>query len=291
MGDVRDLRHVGAREFWAAFEEVMAGEDGLMTYRYLGTQAEEGPGGWEGRMRIRRDMRNPSGGLLAAPLSIALADVRGIEGDAVSVPAPIMTSVHLLDPGRDVRAVRVRMDSPGHAGRRLSFSGTGVLLDADNQDRVLAVTDGLGVSLAGVPEGAAGGYHYVDPGPGVPDSPDLPPLAEAFGARRLSAGWALPELSGRIASTSGTLHHGPTQVVLEAAAFEHAAGAAGTDQLQIEEWTVMFRAAGRVGPFLAAGTAVGGSLGRYLARMRLTDEGNGGRLIATALGAYRPVSV
>ena len=28
MGDVRDLRHVGAEEFWAAFEEVMAGEDG-----------------------------------------------------------------------------------------------------------------------------------------------------------------------------------------------------------------------------------------------------------------------
>jgi hypothetical protein len=289
MGDVRDLRHVGADEFWSVFEQVMAGEDGLMTYRYLGTQAHPTAAGWESSMRIRRDMRNPAGGLLAAPLSIALADVRGIEGDAVSVPAPVMTSVHLLDPGRDVRAVRVRIDSPGQVGRRLSFSGSGVVVDADDQDRVLAVTDGLGVSLGGVPEGAAGGYRYVDPGPGVPDSPDLPPLAEAFGASRTSGGWALPELSGRIASTSGTLHHGPTQIVLEAAAFEQAAGAAGTDQLQIEEWTVMFRAAGRVGPFIADGTAVGGKLGRYLARMRLTDEGNGGRLIATALGAYRQV--
>jgi hypothetical protein len=287
MGDVRDLRQVGADEFWAAFEAVMAGEDGLMTYRYLGTQAEEGPAGWEGGMRIRRDLRNPAGGLLAAPLSIALADVRGIEGDAVSVPAPVLTSVHLLDPGLDVRAVRVRMDTPGHAGRRLSFSGTGVVVDADHPDRVLAVTDGLGVSLGEVPEGAEGGYLYVDPGPGVPDSPDLPSLAEAFGARHTPAGWELPELSGRLASTSGTLHHGPTQIVLETAALEETARVAGSDQLQIEEWTVTFRAAGRVGPFLAAGAVMGGSLGRYLARMRLTDEGNGGRLIATALAAYR----
>jgi hypothetical protein len=235
-------------------------------------------------------MRNASGGLLAAPLSIALADVRGIEGDAVSVPAPVMASVHLVDPGRDVEAVRVRMDSPGHAGRSLSFSGTGLVVAAGQPERVLAVTDGLGVRLASVPAGAEGGYRYVDPGPGVPDSADLPPLAEAFGGRRTPDGWELPELSGRIASTSGTLHHGPTQIVLEQAALEQAGEAAGTDQLQIEEWMVMFRASGRVGPFRTAGTVVGGRLGRFLARMRLTDEGNGGRLVATGLAAYRKVA-
>ena len=288
MSNVRDLRHAGAGEFWKVFEEVMAGEDGLMTYRYLGTRAERVGGGWEGTMRIRRDMRNPAGGLLAAPLSIALGDVGGIEGDAVSVPAPVMTSVHLLDPGTDVRAVRVRIETPGHAGRTLSFSGSAAVVDADDPDRVLAVTDGLGVRLAGVPASAEGGYRYVDPGPGVPDSPDLPPLAEAFGARRTTSGWELPKLVGRIASTSGSLHHGPTQVVLEAASLALAAEAAGTDELQVEEWTVMYRAAGRVGPFVTSGSVVGGRLGRYLARVRLTDEGSGGRLVATALAAYRP---
>ncbi|HLG68503.1 MAG TPA: hypothetical protein VKV36_11635 [Acidimicrobiales bacterium] len=288
MSDVRDLRHAGAEEFWKAFEEVMAGEDGLMTYRYLGTRAEQVGDAWESTMRIRRDLRNPAGGLLAAPLSIALADLRGVEGDAVSVPAPVMTSVHLVDPGLDVEAVRVRIDRPGHAGRTLSFNGSAVVVDAARPDRLLAVTDGLGVRLASVPAGAEGGYRYVDPGPGVPDSPDLPPLAEAFGARRTASGFELPVLSGRIASTSASLHHGPTQIVLEAAALALAAEAAGTDRLQIEEWTVMYRSAGRVGPFTTTGSVVGGPLGRFLARMELADEGNGGRLVATALAAYRP---
>ena len=31
-------------------------------------------------MAIRRDMRNPAGGLMAAPISIALADAAGVVG-------------------------------------------------------------------------------------------------------------------------------------------------------------------------------------------------------------------
>ena len=41
--------------------------------------------------------RNPSGGIMAAPLSIAMAEGRG---DDVAVPAPVMGSVHILDDAR-----------------------------------------------------------------------------------------------------------------------------------------------------------------------------------------------
>jgi hypothetical protein len=184
-----------------------------------------------------------------------------------------------------VSAVRVRSEDIGHVGRTLSFGPGAVVLDAANPDRLLAITQGMGVEMAAAPPG----YRYVDPGEGVADTPDLPPLHEAFGARRGADGWELPELTQRIGSTSGSLHHGPTQILLEAAASEMAAKAAGTDQLQIEDWTVMYTARGKIGPFVTSGTVTGGNLGRYVAQMRLVDRGNSDRLIATALAVLRPV--
>jgi hypothetical protein len=290
MAKAEELQNASAAEFWRKFEQVMGGPDGLMTYRYLGTHADLASGGREGGMNIRRDMRNPAGGLMAAPLAIVLADMGGVHGDAVSIPAPVMSSVHMVDDGRDVRAVRARAETADHAGRQLSFGGTAVVVDADNPDRILAVTQGMGVRVGDVPHGAEGGYRYVDPGPGMPDSPDLPPLHEAFGARRRGAQWELPELTQQIGSTSGSLHHGPTQIVLEAAALELAAAEVGHDRLQIEDWVVMYTARGKVGPFLTSGTAVAGSLGRCVARMELRDEGNDNRLVATALAVFRPAS-
>jgi hypothetical protein len=148
----------------------------------------------------------------------------------------------------------------------------------------------MSVQLAAAPS-AGGGYRYVDPGPGVPDSPDLPPLHEAFGARKSGADYEIPELTRRLGSTSGSLHHGPSQIVLEAAAMEYAAEQAGTDALQIEDWTVMYSAPGRVGPFRTGGDALGGSLGRTIARVHLVDLGNEGRLVATGLATFRGASV
>ncbi|HVA07263.1 MAG TPA: hypothetical protein VNG12_11040 [Acidimicrobiales bacterium] len=283
MAKADELQNAPAEEFWERFEAVMSGPDGLMTYRYLGTQADPRQEGGDGVMTIRRDMRNAAGGLMAAPLSIALADVNGIRGDAAGVPAPVMSSVHMVDGGLDVGAVRVHCDGAGHAGRTLSFSGTSVVVDAAMPDRVLAVTEGMGVQLASAPPG----YRYVDPGPGVPDSPELPPLHVAFGATRIDGGWKLPELTQQIGSTSGSLHHGPIQIVLEAAAGELVGQKAGTDRLQIEDWTVSYVSRGKLGPFGTSGTVVEGQLGRFVARMRLVDEGNHGRLVATALAVFR----
>ncbi|MEX1008106.1 MAG: hypothetical protein WD271_09725 [Acidimicrobiia bacterium] len=287
---VEDLQHAPVDEFWDRFKSVM-GPDGLMTYRYLGSRSTIGSDGTvEGAMVIRRDMRNAAGGLMASPLSIAIADAAGVTGDAVSVPAPVISSVHVLDPGHDVTEIRVR-SSRIHDGRTMGF-GDAEIRDAARPDRIVAVTRGMGVKLAAAPAG----YEYVDPGPGVPDSPELPPLHEAFGARRRAeGGWALPELDARLGSTSGSLHHGATQVVLEAAAMELAEAAAGTDALQIEDWSVMFVARGTVGPFVTSGDFLGGDvvhdgLDRFACRMTLRDEGNGNRVIASALAVLRPSS-
>jgi hypothetical protein len=283
--DIISLQNVAEGEFWDRFAHVMGSEDGLMTYRYLNCRQD--PESLEGHMDIRRDMRNSVGGLMAAPLSIGMAEGRG---DDVAVPAPVMGSVHIIDDGHDVRSVvSFPMNGPSRSGRTLSFGAGGVIVDADHRDRVLAFTQGMGVVVATAPPG----YEYVPPAPsGVTDSPDLPPLHEAFGARRNDANhWELPPLSQKLASTSGTLHHGATQVVLEHTAVELAAAQAGTDALQIEDWTVMYTAAGRVGPFEARGTTIGSDSGRqrYAAQVQLVDKGLDDRLIAIGVALFRPV--
>ena len=280
------MQNVAEGEFWERFAQVMGSPDGLMTYRYL--NCHQDPVSLEGHMDIRRDMRNPSGGLMAAPISIAMAEGRG---DDDAVPAPVMGSVHILDEGRDVKSlVSYPSDGPRKSGRTLNFAAGGVIVDADNRDRVIAFTQGMGVKVSDVPPG----YQYVPPAPsGITDSPELPPLHEAFGARRNEEGlWELPELSRQSASTSGTLHHGATQVVLERAAFELAAFQACHEDLQIEDWMVMYTAAGRVGPFEASGTVIGTGSGarRYAARAQLVDKGLGGRLITIGTGLFRPVA-
>jgi hypothetical protein len=280
--EVIALQNVREGEFWDQFAEIMGSPDGLMTYRYFGCRQD--PESLEGHMDVRHDMRNPAGGLMAAPLSIAMAEGRG---DDVAVPAPVMTSVHVIDEGRDVRSVvSYPFDGPSRTGRTLSFGAGGVIVDAADRARVIAFTDSLGVSLAATPPG----YEYVPPAPsGVIDSPDLPPLHQVFGARRNERDlWELPALTRQSASTSGTLHHGATQVVLERVAFELAATQTGTDSLQIRDWTVMYTAPGTVGPFEARGAVIGTDphLARCAARVHLVDKGRDDRLIAIGTAVF-----
>lgn len=284
--DVIALQNVDEGDFWEKFAHVMGSPDGLLTYRYLNCRQD--PVSLEGHMDLRRDMRNPSGGLMAAPLSIGMAEGRG---DDTAVPAPVMGSVHVLDDGRDVRSVvSLPMGGPSKSGRTLNFGGGGLIVDADDRDRVIAFTQGMGVKIADAPPG----YEYVPPAPsGIVDGPELPPLHEAFGARRNERGlWELPELDLQHASTSGTLHHGATQVVLEHVAFELAAGHARSEEIQIEDWTVMYTSAGRVGPFEASGTVVGPNARpqRHAAQVQLVDRGMGDRLVAIGTGIFRPAT-
>jgi hypothetical protein len=275
-----DLRQVTSADFWSRFDAMM-GADGLLTYRYLGRRTVALHDVAHDSMRLRRDMRNTAGGLMAAPLAIATAEAGGFT-DIESIPAPVTAALHIVDPGHDVAEVLVRRTFV-HMGRTMGFTQAEVV-DAADPSRILAISHGTGVKLGDAPPG----FQPVETGPEIEDGPSLPPLYEPFGAVRDAAGtWTLPKLMPRIASTSGSLHIGPIHIVLEAAATDLAAQKAGADALQVEDWHVAFVARGTDGPFVVEGTAVTGSLGRIACRMALRDMGRDGRVVATAVAMFR----
>jgi hypothetical protein len=279
----KDLRNVSADEYWRHFREMVGGDSGLLTYRYLGRKTAMLHGKPYDTMRIRRDMRTPSGAIMAAPLAIASAEAGGFS-DVDTVPAPVTAALHILDDGRDVNEVAMRR-VPIHTGRNMGFSQSEIV-DAADPSRVLAISYGVGIKLADTPPG----FEPLDLPPEIADSPALPPLVHVFGARRRPDGrWELPAVTPENMSTSGSLHLGPIHVVLEAAATELAVHQAGTDAIRVEDWTVMFIARGTDGPFVVDGTASTGNYGRIACRLSLRDQGRGDRIVASALGVFRVV--
>jgi hypothetical protein len=277
---VKDIRDGSDDEFWDRLRAMM-GPDGLISYWYLGRafNQDQDPE----TMRLRRDMRNPAGGILAAPLAIAAPETGGWR-DREAVPAPVAYSLHILDDAADVAEVRI-VRSTVRQGRTMGFSRSEIT-DAAQPGRVIAVTTGIGVKLGDAPPG----FRPIDLPPDIPDTDDLPPLHVVFGARRDPDGWRLPALDPRLASTSASLHLGPIHVVFEAAAMEAAAARAGTDAIQAEDWDVHFTAPGTVGPFLVAAEAVAGGdgrKGRVGVRLTLVDEGRDRKVVASGLAVYR----
>jgi acyl-coenzyme A thioesterase PaaI-like protein len=271
------------------------GPEGLITYWYVGRAFNQDID--PDVMRLRPDMRSAGGGIMAAPLAIAAPETGGWK-DREAVPAPLTYSLRILDPAPDVRAIRVSRQTV-RRGRRIGFSRS-LVTDADDPERLIALTSGTGVTLGEAPPG----FRPVDLPPDLPDAP-LPPLHVVFGARRDPDGWRLPELTTQLASTSASLHLGPIHVVCEAAASEVAATvAAGSDQrdvredasgprssgsalLQVEDWEVQFVAPGRRGPFLVQAEAWRGPTRRILTRFTLHDEGSDDAIVATGVGAFR----
>ena len=278
---VEDIREAAAEDYWAKLREMM-GEDGLMSYRYLGRTVNTLDAEEKNTMVLRRDMRNAAGGIMAAPLAIAAPETGGFT-DMETVPAPVTYALHVLDDAKDVREVRI-LHATIHAGRTMGF-GQSRIVDADHPDRVIALARGTGVKLGTAPPG----FQPIDHPPLIEDTPDLPPLHVAFGAeRRPDGSWSLPPLNPKHASTSASLHLGPIHVLLEAAAVELAEAAARTDVVQVEEWNVMYVAPGTVGPFVVTGEAVRGDLNRLVANLELRDKGRDGRVVTSATAVFRP---
>lgn len=276
-----DIRDVDPSKYWEAFEEKWTS---LLTYRYLGRRHASLDTGVSGDfMAIRHDMRNASGGIMAAPLCVASPECGGFNDDVV-VPNPLIASMQILDPGRDVRELQIIPDNL-HTGRRLGFSRA-LLVDARRTDRVIAISTGVGLSLGPAPAG----YTKVDNPPiEVEDSPDLPPLHRVFGATRSARGvWILPELQPELASPDAALHIGPQHIVLEAAATDAAEYLAG-GALQIDDWYVMFVNRGQDGPFETRTEVFSGVDGRVGARVDLLDIGNGSRVVSSAAATFHRV--
>ena len=104
----RDIRELATQpDAYAA--ELRRRWGGLLSYRYIGrTYASMDLGPADDTVTLRRDMRNPTGGLLLAVLGIASPEGGGMS-DLEAVPNPVIHSCQILDPGRDVQAHRGRV--------------------------------------------------------------------------------------------------------------------------------------------------------------------------------------
>ena len=282
MRDIRELK--GDPDAYAA--ELERRWTGLLSYRYIGrNHGSMNTGPVDNTVTLRRDMRNAAGGLLVAPLSIS-APEGDVGSDLVAVPNPVIHSCQILDDARDVSRIEVVESEVLRLGARMGYSRSKIV-DADDHDRVIAFTEGQGVRIGTPPEGLE---KMPEDKLEIVDSPDLPPLWQAFGATRRGDGhWALPELSVELASPDAALHIGPQHVVLETAAVDLAASRVGTEMLQMQAWHVMFLARGKVGPFRVDGEAVGGRDGRVGVRMTLHDEGDDDRAVTSASAVLRVV--
>jgi acyl-coenzyme A thioesterase PaaI-like protein len=266
LKDIRDLNE--DKDAYAA--ELERRWTGLLSYRYIGRSygSMDVDAKGDNIVNVRHDFRNSTGGLLIAPIAISSPEGGGVS-DLEAVPNPVIHSASLLDPGYDVRRIEIRSETLKR-GRQMGFTRSRIV-DADNPDRVIAFTEGQGVTIGEVPEGLAKmPENPID----IVDSPDLPPLWKVFGASRRPDGhWMLPELSVAFASPDAALHLGPQHVVLEAAAMDLAGDLVGTDRLQLRSWHVMFLSRGKIGPFRVDGEAVRGARGQVGVQMVMVDEG------------------
>jgi hypothetical protein len=285
-GPLRDIREfLGDADAYR--DELFRRWTGLLSYRYIGrNHSSMNVGDTDDTVVIRRDMRNEAGGIMVAPLAIASPE--GCQTDMVAVPNPVIASVQIVDPGYDVKRVEIVDSGNVHQGRMMGY-GRCKIVDADNPDRVIAFNEGQGAIIGVPPEGLGkmdvSGTELV-----IEDSPDLPPMWQAFGAsRRPDAHWQLPALSVELASPDAALHIGPQHVVLEAAAIDLAADAVGTRKLQVVSWHVMFMSRGKVGPFRVDGSAHVGGSGKVGVRMLLHDEGNADKAVTSAAAIFEIV--
>jgi hypothetical protein len=279
--DIREL--LDDPEAYAA--ELRRRWGGLLSYRYIGrrwSSMDVGPA--DDTVTLRRDMRSRSGAILLAVLGIAAPEGGG-RSDLEAVPNPVIHSCQVLDPGRNVHRIAV-VSEVLKRGRQMGYSRSRIV-DAEQPDRVLALTQGQGVSIGTPPAGLD--KMPVDPII-VVDGPDLPPLWHVCGAAlRPDGHWALPVLSPEVASPEAALHLGPQFILLETAAFDQAAAASatGTEQLEALSSHVMFLARGKVGPFRADAETVGGLGGMTAVRVVLHDEGDGDRAVTAASYQFR----
>jgi hypothetical protein len=282
LRDIRDLKD-DPEEYQRELERRWTG---LLSYRYIGrNHGSMNTGPEDNTVTLRRDMRNLTGGLLVAPLSISSPE-GNVGSDLETVPNPVIHSCVIVDPAPDVTTIEVVDAEVLHPGTRMGYSRSRIV-DADDHDRVIAYLEGQGARIGTVPEG-------LDKMPEDPlvivASPDLPPLWQAFGASKRDDGtWQLGELSVELASPDAALHIGPQHVVLETAAMDAAAEVAGTAQLQLEAWHVTSLARGKVGPFRVDAEAAQGPDGKVAARMVMHDEGNADRAVTSATALFRVV--
>ncbi|MDO8390322.1 MAG: hypothetical protein Q7V57_07520 [Actinomycetota bacterium] len=244
----------------------------LVSYRHLGCSSEQIDRDHAvGHMRLRHDLRT-TGGLLTAPVAIAMLDTAGICIDRVYFLALTHIDVQLLDPAADVRTLRVLGSVVRWARSQVFTEAT--FVSADDPTRVIGVGVADWAVIAPTPEG----FTYIDPARPEIDDTQLPPLTTAYEALPIDGGYEIATLSPRIGAE--TLHHGPMLVALEATAIDLAT-ATGRGGLAVQHAGVRIVKAGVAGPFHTSGEILrdGASV---VVRSELVDHGNSGAVVAVA---------
>jgi acyl-coenzyme A thioesterase PaaI-like protein len=256
-----------ARQVYGIWTETVAE---LMSYRYLGCRSVLGDGfRASGRMPLRSDMHF-EGSLLAAPVAIAMLDTAGIAVDRHWQLA--LTHVEVNFSGVSSGVATLGVDGAMTRQARSQIFTEARFFDLDNPERLV----GVGTADWTVIASTATGFDYIDPGPGVPDTGDLPALASAYGAvPRASGGFVIEDLTPRLGGL--VLHHGPILVTLEAAALAEAGAG-----VRIEALSVRIVKAGKRGPFIASATTLTDAGDTVLVRADLHQDGDTPVLIATA---------
>jgi acyl-coenzyme A thioesterase PaaI-like protein len=276
-----DIRELTPAEHWAHFEKAWVA---LQSYTYLGKGTPFlDIGVTDEVMPLRSDMRNSTGGIMAAPLCIACPEPWWRDDECV--PAPVTMSYDVLDTAHGVKRLQVLREVIS-IGRQMGYSRARIV-DADDHSHVIAISTGSGVSLGGVPPG----FYLVDnPVTVLEDSPDLPPLRDVFSIKpRPDGAVQIDAVTPELSSPHSALHLGPINIALEAAAVDALERSEGTPDFQVEHWTVMMVKPGYVGPFVARATVVGTGGQRVGVEATMIDEGNNARTIATASAAFRRV--
>jgi acyl-coenzyme A thioesterase PaaI-like protein len=224
-----------------AFGKWTESVEALVSYRYLGCRSELVDAARAvGHMPLRSDMRFGAG-LLGTPLAIAMLDTAGINIDRIRFGALTHVALQVFDAGDGVSRVCVEGEVPRLA-RRAIFTEC-VISDAGNPGRIIAHGSADWISL-----GDVSGFTYTDPGPGVPDEPPMPPLAEAYLVEAMGDGtYRIPALDPRIGTE--LLHHGPALVALEWQANATACAAAPDAGLRLSTFDVRLLRGGTRPPF------------------------------------------
>lgn len=277
MSGPEDIRNADPQQYWQAFSKTWLH---LLSYRYLGRSNPVLDQGAEHiTMPLRHDMRNHIGGISAAPLCIAAAESGGMHDD-LYIPNPITANLQIVDEARGVKRVLVLPETL-RIGRSMGFSRSRIV-DADDPERLIALSSGAAVTLGAPP---AGYRKLPNPPLEVLDRAGMPRLHEVFGFSRIAAGvWEMPELVRGTASPDAALHLGPQHIALETAASDMARQAAGRE-VQIRGWQVQFLGRGKRGPFRTSSQVLTGPAGLCV-QVDLFDTGHEQRLVSTALASF-----
>ncbi|MFM2073316.1 MAG: hypothetical protein RLZZ623_3580 [Actinomycetota bacterium] len=280
-----DIRTMSPEDHWRHFAISWRA---LQSYTYLGKGSPFLDAGVEREtMPLRHDMRNSTGGVMAAPLCILCPEPWWRDDECV--PAPVTMSYAILDPAHDVRRLEVLREVLS-VGRQMGFSRSRIV-DADDHSRVIALATGSGVSLGDVPPG----FEPVpNPVTELADSPELPRLRDVFGiVPGVEGTLQIDKVTPAISSPHSALHQGPINIALEAAAMDEIERVTGSVDFQVESWNVVMTKPGYIGPFVARAAVVGAGVvvgSRVGAEATIIDVGHGGRVIASASASFRRIA-